>query len=83
VTLLLPSAAYIRKHRVADLDKLRSAGVFRSLTLRKVWDLLETPHTLESLQRAADNEVPIDRYRIEQCMKRLLETDLIELSPDS
>ena len=83
MTHLLSSAAYIRKNTTLDGRASQVANVQRSAIDAKVWELLETPQTIESLQRAASGDTRTDRSHIEHMMKRLLDADLIELSPDS
>jgi hypothetical protein len=53
----------------------------------EVWELLKTPHTIVSLQRATSGanggDQQPDPDHIETMLQRLLDVDLIELSPDS
>jgi hypothetical protein len=83
MTHLLPSAAYIRKDAPVDGRALRAAGLRGSSIDEKVWELLETPQTIDSLQRAASRDTQADRGHIAHVMERLLDADLIEVSPDS
>ena len=81
---LKTDAAYVRKSaagRPPYLSKNASPQAFDA----RLYELLETPHTVTSLRRAlADStDVSPDEPVIQQAMRRLLEQDLIELSPDS
>lgn len=78
----LSSGAYVRKTGNEDLSILQTAGIYVRGISGEVWELLETPHTVTSLQRAA-GRTPADRDRIEMIVRRLLNADLIELSADS
>jgi hypothetical protein len=92
MTHVSSSAAYIRKDKLVNESALRAAlhavGMFDSVVDAEVWELLETPHTVVSLQRATTqsttgSENQPDRVHIESMLQRLLDADLIELSPDS
>ena len=83
MTQISTTAAYVRK--AVSASHIRAPESFDVQLL----ELLETPHTVESLTRviARDAEsAPEDddlSHRITWSMRRLLEDDLIELSPDS
>jgi hypothetical protein len=81
MTQLSTSAAYVRKNAARD-RALRAAGMSGS-EIEEVWELLETPQTVVSLQRAAGEKAKIQSGDIEEILERLLDADLIELSPDS
>jgi len=83
MTQLLPTAAYIRKDALASLSSLQVADLHDSVIDDQVWQLLETPQTVESIQRAASRGTHADRGYIKETLERLLDADLIELSPDS
>jgi hypothetical protein len=88
MTQVSPSAAYKRKQNLSDQPSIRAADLRGSVFEEQVWALLETPQTIESLQRAAGkyaegSETHADSAYIERMLKRLLDADLIELSPDS
>jgi hypothetical protein len=84
MTQVSPSAAYVRKGESADQPTLRPEEMRRAVVEEQVWALLETPQTIETLQRATRNhETPTDRSDIERMLKRLLDADLIEISADS
>ncbi|HEY6644262.1 hypothetical protein [Povalibacter sp.] len=85
---LIPTAAYVRK-------------AVRPPRIRTFWksgpdpfdvhllELLQTPHTVESLRRMITREVDEQesgdtvQHQVISSMHRLLESELIELSPDS
>jgi hypothetical protein len=80
MTNLVPTAAYIRKN-VSD------PGGGASAFERELWELLRTPHTVESLSRAL---TPASRSTtddvdssIRAALEQWIEADLVELSPDS
>jgi len=83
MTQLLQTAAYIRKDTLAGLSSLQVADLRGSVIDDQVWQLLETPQTLESLQRAANRGTHADRGYLKETLEHLLDADLIELSPDS
>jgi hypothetical protein len=88
MTHVSTSAAYIRKGEFADQPALRVADMRGAVIEEQVWALLKTPQTVESLQRAVSRsadgpEAQADRSYIERMLKRLINADLIELSPDS
>ena len=92
MTLPSTSAAYIRKDKIANepalRGALRAAGMFGSGVDEEVWELLETPQTVVSLQRATRLNIvggvmQPNSEHIEDMLQRLLDADLIELSPDS
>jgi hypothetical protein len=84
MTQVSPSAAYVRKGELESQPPLPPELMRSAVMEEQVWALLETPQTIESLQRATRNhETPADRNDIERMLKRLLDADLIELSPDS
>ena len=81
MTHLSSSAAYVRKQNVATAHAMRLAGGADAFEER-VWELLQTPQTVESLERAA-GELQSQGKKVEYVMERLLDADLIEISPDS
>jgi hypothetical protein len=86
MTDLHPTAAYIRKD-VGDPRPDDGGRGGASAFKRELWELLRTPHTVESLGRAVttasrsttDNVDASIRAALEQW----IEADLVELSPDS
>jgi hypothetical protein len=83
VTHVSTSAAYVRKNPAPDARAMQAAGLHGSNFEETIWELLATPQTLESLHRAAHGETQGDRVQIKRALERLLDADLIELSPDS
>ena len=83
MTQVSPGAAYIRKQPSSGVHALRAAGLHSFPHHERMWDLLETPQTIKSLQRAVEPDAQLDLAQIEELMARLLDSDLIELSPDS
>jgi hypothetical protein len=88
MTEVSTSAAYIRKANLSDQPTQRVADMRGAVIEEQVWALLKTPQTVESLQRAVSrsadgNDAVADRGYIERMLRRLLDADLIELSPDS
>ena len=88
MTFVSTSAAYIRKGESSDQQSQRMADMRGAVIEEQVWALLKTPQTVESLQRAVSRsadgtEAHADRGYIERMLKRLIDADLIELSPDS
>jgi hypothetical protein len=88
MTFVSTSAAYIRKGESSDEPAQRMSDLRGAVIEEQVWALLKTPQTVESLQRAVSrstdgNEALSDRGYIERMLKRLIDADLIELSPDS
>jgi hypothetical protein len=90
---LMRTAAYVRR-KPTTCGK-RSAGcvdprwVAERLNIvdRKIWHHLQTPQTLDSLTNAITGE-PEFRSRsaateVEMALRRFLERDLIELSPEA
>jgi hypothetical protein len=87
---ILTSAAYIQNRAVlqAESDK-RSA--LESIceadsAAREVWELLDTPQTVESLGRILEGSHDPDdalREEITASLTKLMREDLIQLSPDS
>jgi hypothetical protein len=80
---LKADAAYVRKSAAGRPPHHSNASpdAFDA----RVYELLKTPHTVISLARALASaaDASPDSPAITQAMRRLLEQDLIELSPDS
>jgi hypothetical protein len=84
MTHVSTSAAYIRKGGTAEQPTLRPEYMRGAVLEEQVWTLLETPQTVESLRRATrSDDTKANRDDIERMLTRLLDADLIELSPDS
>ena len=94
MTHVLSSAAYVRKVEPTDQSTPHGQSASHAVEVRssvleeQVWVLLETPQTVESLMRAVEttargNVTKVDRSQFEKMLERLLDADLIEVSPDS
>jgi len=88
MTQVSTGAAYVRKHEFSDQPPLGGRDMRNAVVEEQVWALLETPQTVESLRRAAKRnamggDAHVDGGDIEKMLQRLLDADLIELSPDS
>ena len=86
MTNLVPTAAYIRKN-VSDPGPDDGGRGGASAFKQELWELLRTPHTVESLSRAltAASRSTTDDVdsSIRAALEQWLEADLVELSPDS
>ena len=90
---LLRTAAYVRKKPTACGKRNNGCvdprWVAERLNAgdRKVWLYLQTPHTLDSLASAITDEPEFRccncEVQVEVILRRFLDRDLIELSPDS
>lgn len=90
MTQLSTTAAYVRKSTRTPHIRAFWKSMPDSLDVQLL-DLLQTPHTVDSLTRVLSQDLD-DReeessdalgHRVSWSMRRLLEDDLIELSPDS
>lgn len=87
MTQLNTTAAYVRKPvRTAHIRAFWRTSPDPLQV--QILDLLQTPHTVDSLARVVsqgeEDERDVDLHRrVAWSMHRLLEVDLIELSPDS
>jgi hypothetical protein len=97
MTLLLHSASYVWND--PPPIELRGAdAVLRALpevaadehaesTARRIWELLETPQTVETLVRVLRRELEMEpeacTHDVEIVLDGLLREDLIQLSPDT
>jgi hypothetical protein len=93
MTSILRTASYVRSHTPSqretdmtlqsildDPDLDRDGG-------ERIWELLETPQTIETLCRAlhveAITETPASDRAVESLLVKLYEHDLIEVAADS
>jgi len=89
MTSISDSAAYSRKRpHLTELSDDSSLADSHSALERKrrVWHLLETPQTIDSVCRTLANERLIDPHchaTVRELFAQMLEENLIELSPDS
>lgn len=84
MTQILPTASYVRR-RNADPARVQSLAEDEEFAdpqvPLRVWDLLETPHTLESLRRSLGaRQHDVD---VRAVLEKLYHEDLIQISPDS
>ena len=96
MTAILPSAAYIQNREALRAHAEKSAAL-RALQERdnealpgaqaRIWELLETPQTVETITRVLANEFdarPADCVgEVTASLSRLYREDLIQVSPDS
>ena len=90
MTGILPSASYVQNRTTlrADADK---QAVLSEITghesSQRIWELLETPQTVETLTRVISNEFdtrPTECVgEITASLSRLYQEDLIQVSPDA
>ena len=96
MTAILPSASYVQNRQVLHAHAEKQA-VLREIQEReipalpgaqeRIWELLETPQTVETLTRVLANEFdarPADCVgEITASLSRLYREDLIQVSPDA
>jgi hypothetical protein len=91
MTEILPSAAYVRNVDALNENALRDlhthSGFESSETSRRIWELLETPQTIETLCRVITDSSSADQEGCGRAVKLFLadlyDQDLIQVSPDS
>jgi hypothetical protein len=93
MTQILPSASYLRAAHVhADAQSvLHSLPEHDDLPTpeasRRVWDLLETPQTIETICRVLGREYDLPQHacqtEVQAFLSQLYREGLIEVSPDS
>lgn len=94
MTHILPSGSYLRQSHspaprrneavLASLCERHSLGPPEAA--RRIWELLETPQTVESLCRVLAREYSLPRscgQQIKSFLGDLYERDLIQVSPDT
>jgi hypothetical protein len=77
------SASYIQNVELLSAEAAKQAAL-RSIcdedpAARHMWDLLETPQTVDTLARQLDDDVS----DIETSLTKLIREELIQISPDS
>jgi hypothetical protein len=95
MTLLLHSASYVWND-AASAESLAEEAVLRALpevdertasTARRIWKLLETPQTIETLCRVLRREYDVEpdacTHDVRIVLDGLLREELIQLSPDT
>jgi Coenzyme PQQ synthesis protein D (PqqD) len=91
MTQILHSASYVWNDGVpsdAVLHSLPDLGdECPATTARRIWELLETPQTVETLCRVLRRELNVDQdacgHDVRIVLTELLREDLIQLSPDT
>lgn len=78
------SASYVQSRDMLQAEAAKQAALSslceQDPATRHVWELLETPQTVETLSRRLEDE---DVDDITACLTKLIREDLIEISPDS
>lgn len=79
-----PSASYVQNRALLKAETAKQATL-RSIcehdpATQDIWELLETPQTVETLTRRLDGE---DASDIQATLTKLIREELIEISPDS
>lgn len=90
MTGILPSASYVQNRATlrAHADKKAVLSeITEGESSQRIWELLETPQTVETLTRVIANEFdtkPTDCVgEITASLSRLYREDLIQVSPDA
>ena len=79
-----PSASYVQNRDLLQAEAAKQAAL-RSIceqdsATRHVWELLQTPQTVETLSRRLEDE---DVEDITASLSKLMREELIQISPDS
>jgi len=96
MTGILSSASYIQNREILYAQESKEAAL-QSIHRRddghlpglakRVWELLETPHTIASLSRVVATEYDVEPAEctddIKTSLTRLYREELIQLSPDT
>jgi hypothetical protein len=91
MTQILPSASYVR-NPAAVKNRERQNAILASISERvdldseqasQVWELLQTPQTVETLRRSLASDEELDNERITSLLATLYDQDLIQVSPDT
>jgi hypothetical protein len=88
---ILPTASYVRNSRAmreAERQQAMLATISEQAEIgadetAHVWDLLETPQTVDTICRSIGAKGELDNERIKTLLAELYDKDLIQLSPDS
>jgi len=95
MTDILPSASYVQNRELirAHADKQAALRQVQEDddglpgAQQRIWELLETPQTIESLARVIANEFDTEpeecQSEIKASLSRLYREDLIQISPDA
>lgn len=91
MTQIHPSASYVR-NPAAVKNRERQNAILASISERvdldseqasQVWELLQTPQTVETLRRSLASDEALDNERITSLLATLYDQDLIQVSPDT
>jgi hypothetical protein len=78
-----PSASYVQNVELVSAEAAKQAALqsicAQDPAARHMWDLLETPQTVDTLARQLDDDVS----DIEASLTKLIRAELIQISPDS
>jgi hypothetical protein len=78
------SASYVQNRDLLEAEAAKQAALSslceRDPATRHVWELLETPPTVETLSRRLEDE---DIDDITASLTKLIREELIQISPDS
>jgi Coenzyme PQQ synthesis protein D (PqqD) len=88
VSEILPTAAYVRAANLKDAPSALHSGERRAREASaRIWDLLQTPQTIETLCRVLASEFGLSRDRcseeVRAVLGRLYAQGLIQVSPDT
>lgn len=77
------SASYIQNRDLLEVEAAKQAALIslceQDPATRHVWELLETPQTVQTLSRRLDD----DLAGITASLTKLIREELIQISPDS
>lgn len=87
---ILPSASYVRNPRASDgaqqsalLSSIQEHAELGSDETAQVWELLETPQTVDTICRSIGANGDIGSTRVTSILSELYDKDLIQVSPDT
>lgn len=92
MTCILQTASYVRSNRAPSLRDAKLQSILSDPDLdldgvERIWELLETPQTIETLCRVlqveAVSDAPACGLAVESLLEKLYEQDLIEVTADS
>lgn len=88
---ILPSASYVRNPRAAKsgaeqraiLASIQEHTELDSEVAEQVWELLDTPQTVDTLCRSIGADGDLGSTRVTSMLAELYDQDLIQVSPDA
>lgn len=91
MTEILPTASYVRNPRAiqeaerqhAILTTIGEHAEIGADEASQVWELLETPQTVDTICRSIGANGDLGSERITTLLAQMYDKDLIQLSPDS